>query len=152
MKFFSLIFFVVLLPYAAASEETLAVNLSACASQPCFTIMMQELSINDKVRVEAWADVVDISLNDSPSFYPLFNVFNETSEVLGVELGMQLLDKDRKVIAESFRQTEFLPYDPNGSEYEVYRTVGVIRLNEDSIKNTKYVTIQVTPLPLIKPE
>jgi hypothetical protein len=128
---------------AYANAETYKIDISKCGSKSCFSVFNKTFTVGKDIRVVAWADVVDAFNKGVPGFYPLFNIYNKSSSAIAVEIGMQLLDENKKVLAERIQKTNFPVYNPKASKYEIYRSLNAIRLTKKIIARTKYVNIIV---------
>ncbi len=126
-----------------ANEEIYKIDISKCERKSCFTVFNKSFNVGKDIKVVAWADVVDAFKKGLPSFYPLFTIYNKSSRTIKVEIGMQLLDENKKVLAGRNIKTKFTKYNPKASKYETYRSLNAIDLNKEMISHTKYVNVIV---------
>ena len=129
--------------YVCADEKVYEIDISKCKLESCFNAFNKTFKVGENIKVVAWADVVDVSKPGTPSFYPLFNIYNEGTAKLKVEIGMQLLDKNRVILAERIYEDQFSPYNPKASQYEIYRSLNAMDLTSEIITSTKYVNVIV---------
>lgn len=128
---------------AHANGEIFNIDLTKCSVKPCYNLFIKRFNARKEIKVVAWTDVVDAFNEGYPKFYPLFNIYNTSLSAIEIEIGMQLLDKNKAVLAERMMKTKFSIYDPKASKYKIYRTLNPIKLTKDIISRTKYVNIIV---------
>ncbi|PHS26600.1 MAG: hypothetical protein COA83_02695 [Methylophaga sp.] len=127
--------------YVKAYEHLIQIDISQCVEKSCFSVFQQTFNPSDDLKVIAWADITDTLDDGTPSFYPLFNIYNYKISAINVEIGMQLLDENHSVLSERVSNTKFSPYDESESQYKIYRSLFALDLSDEIINKTRFVNI-----------
>ena len=142
MKYIGLLLLIISLPINA-HEQLIEIDISECGDKSCFSIFEETYNLSDDLKIVTWADITDTMDDGSPSFYPLFNIYNYDSHIVNLNIGMQLLDKDKSILIEGKYDTKFTPYDESESQYKIYRSLNAYSLTNDILKNTKFINIVI---------
>ncbi|MFO6424977.1 hypothetical protein [Motilimonas sp. KMU-193] len=139
---FTLLIFLLFSITAVAEEHIVNVDISDCTDKPCFELIKKEYDYSPGIKVIAHADMTDVGHPGIVTFYPLFNIYNNGDKKVSFNIGMHLLDEDRKILIGVVYGTEFLP-NKSQSDREAYRSLNAFKLTKEQIKNTRYISIIV---------
>lgn len=127
--------------YAKAYEHLIQIDISQCVEKSCFSVFQETFNPTDNLKIIAWADITDTLDDGTPSFYPLFNIYNYKNTPIKLEIGMQLLDENRSVLSERVSITDFSPFKESESQYKIYRSLFALDLSDEVINKTRFVNI-----------
>lgn len=139
---FTLLIFLFFSMNVLSEEHTVDVDISDCTDKPCFELIKKKYDYSPEIKVIAHADMTDVGHPGVVTFYPLFNIYNNGDKKVNFNIGMHLLDADRKRLIGVIYGTEFLP-NKSQSDREAYRSLNAFKLTKEQIKNTRYISILV---------
>ncbi len=126
---------------AFANGESRPIDISSCLTKNCMARDVHVFSPENKIKVQAWFDVVKFPDKPDPLFYPLFNVFNYSETEAEVTIGMQLLDQAGSVLLEATSKAVFKPTKDTEGSYETYLSVNARPLSSESVMRAKFVRV-----------
>ena len=123
---------------ALADIKERQIDLSDCLHKDCFSRGVHEFKPEVNIKIQAWFDIIRWEGKRGTKFYPLFNVYNFTGKASEILIGMQLLDKNKKMIAEAKFRKSFKPVNSNEPSNETYISINAVSLTDKVIEDTKY--------------
>ncbi len=128
---------------AFADGQKVGVDISSCVGKGsnCFSKGLHEFNAEEKVKVQAWFDAVELDQKGITKFFPLFNIYNYSKKIIEAEIGMQLLDVNDKVLIEIKSPNSFKPTKKTEPSYETYISLPAKPLSPDILKATKFVRV-----------
>ncbi len=123
----------------SANGEPRPIELSECLEKNCMARDVHDFYPEENIKVQAWFDVVTFADKPGPLFYPLFNVYNYSSNAINLRMGMQLLDESGQVLIEGTSKAVFQPTQNTEASYDTYLSVNALSLTADIARRTAFV-------------
>jgi len=93
------------------------------------------------VRVQAGYNVVHWEGERGTKFYPLFQIINQTGSDHKISIGMQLLDKNKKVLIKASHTKVFPPSKGSEPSYENSLSINAESITKEILEKTKYIKV-----------
>lgn len=124
-----------------ADGELRPISISECMTKNCMSREVHVSSPEENFRVQAWFDIVTWPDKQITYFYPLFNVFNYSTEEAEVLVGMQLLDGNETVSLEATSKSRFAPTKQTEGSYETYLSINAQPVTMEIAKKTRFLKV-----------